>query len=108
MVAESLAETAVHENWLKPYYEGLKAVDNSKGGNGLSNKTLPELLDEIRSNKKLVNAPHWDDGNKLRDGVLARARDEMINIAAQWTVTPDQIEEKLAEMTNTAGKPLNV
>ena len=107
MVAESLAETAVHENWLKPYYEGLKAIDASKGGKS-SDKTLPELLDEIRSNKKLRDAPHWDDGNKLRDGVLARARDEMINIAAQWTVKPDQLEEKLAEMTNAAGKPLNI
>ena len=108
MVAESLAEISVHENWLKSFYEGLKAVDASKSGNGVSDKTLPELLDEIRSSKKLVNAPHWDDDNKLKNGVLARAHDEMISIAAQWTVKPDQIEEKLAEMSNTAGKPLNI
>jgi hypothetical protein len=39
-------------------------------------KTLPELIDEIYQDKKLSMAPQWDDGNKIRDGILKRAPDE--------------------------------
>jgi hypothetical protein len=43
---------------------------------GPSTKTLLELIDEIHQDKKLSMAPHWDDGNKIRDGILKRAPDE--------------------------------
>lgn len=43
---------------------------------GASTKSLPELIDEIYQDKKLSEAPHWDDGNKIRDGILKRAPDE--------------------------------
>lgn len=43
---------------------------------GPSKKTLPELLDEIRQDEKLSNAAHWEDGNKIRDGIMKRAPDE--------------------------------
>jgi len=49
-----------------------KAAKSKEPGN----KTLPELIDEIRQDKKLSMAPHWDDGNKTRDGILKRAPDE--------------------------------
>lgn len=42
------------------------------------------------------------DGNKIRDGILARAGDRMIDIAAQVRVKAEQLEEKSAEMTNAA------
>ena len=68
------------------------------------NKSLVDLLDEIRADQKLSTAAHWDDGNKIRDGILVRAPDEMISYASQYRVSEDELEEKTAEMTNTAGK----
>ena len=65
---------------------------------------MVQLLDDIRADKKLSTAAHWDDGNKIRDGILARAKDEMIKYACQWTVKEDELEEKTAEMTNAASK----
>lgn len=70
-----------------------------------SSKSMVELLDEIRADQKLSTAAHWDDGNKIRDGIMKRAPDEMIKYASQWIVEPDQLEEKTAEMINAAGMP---
>lgn len=63
-----------------------------------------ELLDAIRADRKLSSAAHWDDGNKVRDGILVRAKEEMIGYASEWSVRPEELEEKTAEMTNAAGK----
>ena len=65
-------------------------------------KTLFELLDAIRASRKLSTAAHWDDGNKIRDGILVRAKDEMLQYASQWSVRPDELDAKTAEMTNAA------
>ena len=67
-------------------------------------KSLVELLDEIRADQKLSTAAHWNDGNKIRDGILIRAPDEMITYASQYKVSENELEEKTAEMTNAAGK----
>lgn len=67
-------------------------------------KSLAELLDEVRADEKLSTAAHWEDGNKIRDGILVRAPEEMIEYASQYKVREDELEEKTAEMTNAAGK----
>lgn len=61
-----------------------------------------QLIHECRDNEKIRKSPHWDDGNKVRDGVFARAPDEMIALASQWTVRPEELEQKTAEMINAA------
>jgi hypothetical protein len=55
------------------FFLGAEKAARSKGP---SKKTLPVLLDEIYQDRKLSMAPHWDDGNKIRDGILRRAPDE--------------------------------
>ena len=107
MIAEALAETAVHENWLTSYYQGLEASNANRTGSDTPTKSLPDIIDDIRSNSRLSAAAHWDDGNKIRDGVLARASREMIEYAAQWTVNPEEIERKLAEMTKATSRFLD-
>ena len=62
---------------------------------------MSELLDEIRSNKKLSTAAEWSDDNKVRDGIMARASDEMLKYTSQWIVTPENLEEKTVEMINS-------
>ncbi|PQE28606.1 hypothetical protein CJF32_00005695 [Rutstroemia sp. NJR-2017a WRK4] len=96
IIAEALAQTAVHDDWIVKYL-----LDAEKAAKP-SNKTLPELLDAIHADEKLSTAAHWDDGNKIRDGILARAPEEMLKYASQWTVPEDELEAKTVEMTNAA------
>ena len=100
IIAEALAEAAAHDKWLTPFF--LESEKKAKTSNRPS-RSLVELLDDIRADKKLSSAAHWDDDNKIRDGILVRAKDEMINYASQWTVKPEELEEKTAEMYNAAG-----
>jgi hypothetical protein len=62
---------------------------------------MPELLDEIRANKKLSTAAEWTDPNKVRDGIIARAAPEMLHFTSQWIVTPQTLEQKTAEMISS-------
>ena len=98
IVAEALAQAAVHDSWIGSFMLDAEkaAASNGKG------KPMVELLDEVRADKKLSSAAHWDDSNKIRDGILVRAPDEMLRIAAKWKVLPGAIIEKTAEMTNVS------
>ena len=64
-----------------------------------------QLLDEIHADKKLAAgaATQTNDGNKIRDGILKRAKQEMISYLAQYRVKEDELEERTAEMINAAG-----
>jgi len=97
IIAEALAQASVHDGWITSYL-----LDAEKASTNPTSKTIPELIDEIRANEKLSNAAQWEDGNKIRDGILKRAPDEMINYAKQWTVSPEDLEKKTAEMTNAS------
>lgn len=98
VIAEALAETAVHDNWIRPFFvEAEKQAAQTK-----TSKSLPELLEDVHADKKLSTAAEWDDANKIRDGILARAPQEMLKYAAQFKVQPNQLAEKTAEMTSAA------
>ncbi|KAL8804190.1 MAG: hypothetical protein Q9182_002732 [Xanthomendoza sp. 2 TL-2023] len=100
IIAEALAQAAVHVDWIGPYLSG---VEKAAAGT-VSSKPLVDILDQIRADSKLRNAAHWDehDANKLFDGILGRAPQEMTKYAAQWRVDGDELESKTAEMTNAA------
>jgi len=105
IIAEALAQTAVHEEWTGPRF--LWPAEKAAGGIGKpGKKTMLQLLEEARADKKLASSAYWEDGNKLRDGVLKRAPEEMIKYASQYTVSEDQIQEKFAEMVDVSGKQL--
>lgn len=100
IMAEALAQAAVHDTWTGEY---LTMVEKAAKANATStSKTIPELLDEIRADRKLSTAAEWNDGNKIRDGILVRAPNEMIKYATQWVVTPENLEEKTVEMINAS------
>ena len=67
-------------------------------------KSMASLLDEIRADTKLSTAAHWEDGNKIRDGIMKRALEAMIHYGSQWTVPPGSLVEKTAEMTNATSE----
>lgn len=98
IVAEALAEAAAHDTWIGDLLLPAEKIARTSE----ASKSLVELLDEIRADKKLSTAANWEDGNKVRDGVLARAPDEMLKYASQWKVSAEDLEEKTAEMTNAS------
>lgn len=90
---------AVHEGWIGSF---LIETERAASATQVS-RSLVEILDQIRTDPKLRMAAHWDDDNKIRDGILARAPEDMVKYAAQWKVGLDEVEAKTAEMTNAAG-----
>lgn len=100
IIAESLAQGAIHETWTGEFL--VEAEKRAKANPSSEQKSLPELIDGIRADKKLSTAAEWNDGNKIRDGILKRAPEEMFKLATQWSVTEDNLEEKTAEMINNA------
>ena len=103
IVAEGLAQTAVHEDWYGPLF--FWPVEKAAGGMAKhGKKSMLQILEEIRADEKLTRSAQYDDGQRMRNGVLKRAPDEMIKYAAEFTVSVDQIEEKTAEIINTVGE----
>ncbi|KAL4916978.1 hypothetical protein BDW62DRAFT_211499 [Aspergillus aurantiobrunneus] len=101
IVAEALAQTAIHDDWTGPRF--LWPAEKAAGGIGKAgSKTMLQLLEEARADEKLAGSVRWEDGNKLRDGVLKRAPEEMIKYASQYTVSEEQMQEKFAEMVNAS------
>lgn len=98
IIAEALAQAAVHDNWMGGLLLGAEKVAE-KG----KTRTLVELLEALRQDKKITEAAHENDGNKLRDGVIGRAKDEMVKLAARYTVEPEELDARTAEMTNFDG-----
>jgi hypothetical protein len=83
IIAEALAQAAVHGNRDSNY---LLAVE--KAATEPSSKTMLQILDEIRADKELITPVH------LKEQIIKRAK--------QWTVSPGELEKKIAEMISTA------
>ncbi|KAL1953019.1 hypothetical protein VTO42DRAFT_3769 [Malbranchea cinnamomea] len=100
IVAQALGQTAVHEANLADIFI---PAEKAAGGIGKpGSKTLVQIQDEMRADNKLRNAPHWDDENKITDGLMKRAPAELIRHVSQFTVGPDQVNERVAELINAA------
>ncbi|KFY18225.1 hypothetical protein V492_00045 [Pseudogymnoascus sp. VKM F-4246] len=94
IIAEALAETAVHDIWLLPFFSGAEKLAKETK----ISKTLSQLVEDVDSDEKLKASAKWADGNKIRDGVLKRAPQEMIHHASKYHVPLDQLSQKTAEM----------
>ena len=98
IIAEALAEAVIHSDWIGKLLLPAEKLASEKN----SEKSLFDLIKDIQANEKIKDAPRWEDGNKVRDGILLRAPDEMIDLAAQWQVKPNDLEKRTAEMINAA------
>ncbi|KAK4204213.1 hypothetical protein QBC40DRAFT_164945 [Triangularia verruculosa] len=98
VVAEGLAQAAVHSDNLREFLLGAEKMARD-GGEG---EGVLGLLGEVSGNEKLRTSARFKDGNKIRDGVLVRAKEEMIKLAARVRVKEGEVEEKTAEMFNAA------
>lgn len=95
IIVEALAQAAIHDDWDAEF---LLAAEKKAKNSNTKSKSMIKLLKECRANEKIRSSPHWEDGNKVRDGVLVRAPNEMIELASQWRVSPEDLEKKTAEM----------
>jgi hypothetical protein len=98
IIAEALAQAACHDNWLGRLMLPAEKAAATRADAG--SKSIVELLNEIRGDSQVGTAVRFEDGNKIRDGLLARAEDRMIDYLAQVRVKPEDLERKTAEMTN--------
>lgn len=104
IVAEGLAQAASHDDshigtlFRNAESEAAIAYPTAKP------KPLIELIHEVRANETIRNAPRWTDfGNKMRDGVIGRAGEEMQSLASQFRIREDEteLERRTAEMIST-------
>lgn len=100
IIAEALAQAAIHSDWIAKFFYGAEKAANQKRSK--PSKAMSELVEEVREDKELLAAPHFKDGNKIRDGILARAGERMISYTSQYHIKPEELEEKTAEMINAA------
>ena len=98
IVAEALAQAACHDDQIGKLL--LPAEKASKEHPNDQSKKIVQLLDTIHDDETLRSAPHWDDGNKIYDGIIPRAGERMAELAGQYHVKPEELEDKTAEMTN--------
>ncbi|KAK4467009.1 hypothetical protein QBC42DRAFT_165321 [Cladorrhinum samala] len=109
IIAEALAQTAVHSDTLREFLHAAESRSRSRSRSGEGSSTtsseaggnrIVSLLDEIKSNEKLAAAARNSDSNKIHDGVLVRAKEEMLEMASRVRVAaePQEIAEKTAEM----------
>ena len=102
LIAEALAQTAVHENKLGDFFAQAEQRAQSHGEYGA---LLVDLMDEVRTgeqHRKLATSVRWEDPNRIYDGVMKRAPEEAIDFVSRLRVKPDDLAERTAEMVHTA------
>lgn len=102
VVAEALAQTAVHSGDIGAFLLGAERAAAERRQSHPDGPAVMELMAEVRGNEKLATAARPGDANKVRDGVLVRAKEDMIAFAAKVRVRPEEVEERTAEMFDAA------
>ena len=100
IVAEALAQTAIHPTFLDDFFNETEEVAPYYAPDA---DHFVNIMDKIRADTKLSNAARWSDDHKVRDGILARAKEEMIRYAREWRVEARHPEQAIAEMVNACG-----
>jgi len=105
IVAEGLAQAAVHDNWMVNFY--LSAEKAAAENSSSPSPSIIQLLNDIRADKKLNTAVKWDSGeDKIRDGLMSRAPEETIKFVSSWSLDKTggekELEKRTAEMMQAA------
>ncbi|KAF2098681.1 hypothetical protein NA57DRAFT_39590 [Rhizodiscina lignyota] len=101
LVAEALASTAVHDSW--PSVVFLPAEKLAHQRERQPGITLVSLLGRLREDPVVSTAVRSDDPpNKVTGGLLPRAGDRLAEYLSAFTVAPDELQRKTAEMINAA------
>lgn len=104
IVAEGLAQAAVHENRVGAFLTKVEqaASSQSQSQSAQRRTPLPELFESVgQYSEKLATSAQYGDSNKVYDGVFVRAPDEALEFLKQIRVGEDELEEQLAEMVHS-------
>lgn len=100
IIAEGLAEAAVHEPWIGPL---MLPAEKLAAGSSEPGKSLTELVKEIEADEAVKNATHYEIAPHFRAGIMKRGLDLMINYASQYKVTQSEIGARMAEIIEVSG-----
>ncbi|KAL7913652.1 hypothetical protein GGI35DRAFT_438183 [Trichoderma velutinum] len=101
IVAEGLAQAAVHENRVGGFLTKVEQAASSQPQSA-QRTPLPELFESVKQySKKLATSAQYEDSNKIYDGVFVRAPDEALEFLKQVRVGEDELDERLAEMVHS-------
>lgn len=100
-IASGLAQISIHDNGLQEFLTRSQA-DAAAKPDSYQMGSIIDLYAQIAPNQKLASSARWEDRNRIYDGVLKRAPDEMVELASQVRVRPAELEERTAEMMHTA------
>ena len=130
IIVEALAQAAVHKGWIGPYlleaerraeatFASSQSPDSHSGSlNGTSSssssssvrvksKSIVSLLDAVHDDKILSTAAHWSDDNKIRDGILVRAPEEMLAIASQYHISISPGDDNHSVLSSATAEMIN-
>ncbi|TLD19723.1 hypothetical protein PspLS_09495 [Pyricularia sp. CBS 133598] len=103
IVAEGLAQACVHRDDLRTFMLGAETLSREQRQKGHDEMgSILSLYEAIPRDEKISSAAREEDANKMRDGVLSRAGDEMAALAARVRVKPEELHERTVEMFNAA------
>ncbi|KAI9681076.1 MAG: hypothetical protein M1822_007150 [Bathelium mastoideum] len=100
IIAEALAQAATHQSGdIDAFFTRSEQLACS---GSVQTKPLVDLYAEVRANDKIRSAGCFEDGPRRGQGVLRRAMDELATVAAQFQVSPKELERSTAEMISCA------
>lgn len=124
ILAEGLAEAAVHHDWYYTAYIDACALEARKPNK--KKLSLIECFEKALLDEKITSCSSWDYNNQFeppsekyprgryfvtrepyRDGVVGLVKNEMGNCAGGWQVRPeDDLQRATAELINISSKRL--
>jgi hypothetical protein len=101
VTAEALAQAAIHFNEVGDFCLPPEALA-SKRGTTQAHVTLLELADRLRSNPRVLGAPQIGTSNNLiNDSLVPRAMDVVSEVVSEFVVTPEDLDDRVAELIHT-------
>nr|POE70860.1 questin oxidase [Quercus suber] len=101
IVAEGLAHAATHDPaGIEKFF--IRSEELARTGS-VTPMPLVELYKQVRENKKIQTAAKMQQGPvRVRDGVMAEALEDIAAVAAQFQVSPENLELHAVEMISCA------
>lgn len=97
VVAEAMAQVAVHSNSLHAYLTGCHDVAAARPDAEPMGSVL-DFYTEVAENEKLRESARWKDIENPFYGILCNALDDMVELGSRVRVRPDELDERTAEM----------
>ena len=103
IIAEALAQAATHDPYLNPLLFDAEKMANAR--RSLTTKrTLIAILEDIQADPKMHGACSFaQSARTIEDGILVNAREGMTEYCSQYSIKPEELEMRTAEMMNFGG-----